>query len=82
MKWYPGFSVTVLLLAGCASGAPNGVDSNPEQVCTEPRPEVCTMEYKPVCARLEDGSQQTYSNGCGACADERVVAWRERACGE
>ncbi len=34
--------------------------------CTAPRPKVCTMDYKPVCAQLKDGSFKTYSNGCSA----------------
>jgi hypothetical protein len=82
MKWYASLAAAALLSASCASGTQKGVGSMAEQVCEEPRPQVCTMEYNPVCARLDDGSQQTYSNGCGACADARVVAWREQACGE
>ena len=40
--------VAFLALAACASQEP--VDSNPLTQCTEPRPQVCTMEYAPACA--------------------------------
>ena len=50
------------------------------QVCAMPRPEVCTMEYLPVCGELFDGSIKTYSNACTACADTQVNAYREGAC--
>jgi len=82
MKWHASLSAVAVLLASCASSAPKIAGSLSEQVCQEPRPQVCTMEYNPVCARLEDGLHETYSNGCSACADSRVVAWQERACGE
>ena len=49
-------------------------------VCTEPRPMVCTMEYRPVCADLQNGNQETYASGCNACADVAVVSWTPNAC--
>ncbi len=56
-------------------------DPDASIACTPPRPEVCTMIYAPVCATLEDGlSQEQYSSPCNACADDRVVAYREGAC--
>ncbi|MCW5772119.1 MAG: hypothetical protein KIT16_10825 [Rhodospirillaceae bacterium] len=42
--------------------------------CTEPRPQMCTQDYKPVCATKADGTRRTYSNGCMACADKSVVS--------
>jgi hypothetical protein len=82
MKPHAIFAAASLLLASCATSPPQGAGAMPEQVCEEPRPQACTMDYRPVCARLEDGSQKTYSNACGACADGSVVAWREGACAE
>jgi hypothetical protein len=41
--------------------------------CSDPRPEACTREYRPVCGRYGDGTRQTHPNGCDACADPRVV---------
>ncbi len=49
-------------------------------ICTEPRPEICTMDYRPVCAQHEDGTLKTYSNGCTACSDPAVIGHREGAC--
>lgn len=51
-----------------------------QQACSEPRAEVCTMEYAPVCANKVDGSQQQYSNGCSACADPDVNAYNVGPC--
>jgi hypothetical protein len=48
--------------------------------CTEPRPQICTQDYRPVCAMLQDGSLKTYSNGCNACSDPAVTGYREGAC--
>jgi hypothetical protein len=48
--------------------------------CPEIRPEVCTQDYRPVCAELENGDMKTYSNGCNACADPAVIGYRDGAC--
>ncbi|NNJ96222.1 MAG: hypothetical protein HKP12_03600 [Gammaproteobacteria bacterium] len=51
--------------------------------CTEPRPEVCTMDYDPVCGlRKLSGIDKwkTYANDCTACADATVVAYKKGAC--
>jgi len=49
-------------------------------ICEEPRPQICTMDYRPVCAQLEDGTFKTYSNGCTACSDPIVTGHRAGAC--
>ncbi len=49
-------------------------------ICPEPRPQICTMDYRPVCAQLGDGTFKTYSNGCTACTDPIVTGYREGAC--
>ena len=43
--------------------------------CTEPRPQICTQEYVPVCASLKDGTKQTYPSECAACSDANVVSY-------
>lgn len=53
----------------------------PVGACQEPRPEFCTMDYQPVCG-YGDKHQQTYSNGCSACADASVLGWVQGACEE
>jgi len=49
-------------------------------ICQEPRPQICTMDYQPVCAQLEDGTFKTYSNDCTACSETLVIGHREGAC--
>lgn len=49
-------------------------------LCPEVRPQVCTQDYKPVCARFRDGSRRTYANACSACADVGVVGYSPGEC--
>jgi hypothetical protein len=83
----------VALLVLCFMAVPAFADEYPEEglpessgevealtVCLEPRPQICTMDYRPVCAKLEDGTFKTYSNGCTACAETVVIGHREGAC--
>jgi len=49
-------------------------------VCKDPRPQICTMEYRPVCATLTDASVKTFASGCSACSDAQVVSWVEGEC--
>ncbi len=49
-------------------------------VCTDPRPQVCTMDYRPVCGEQSNGSFKTYSNGCTACSDQAVIGYVEGEC--
>ena len=69
-------------LVACASTPPPGEPMAGATQCEEPRPQVCTADYRPVCATLADGSQKTYSNGCSACGDPAVGAWVEGECAE
>ncbi len=72
-----------LALGGCAAPAANqSIPAADATVCEDQRPEVCTMDYRPVCANLADGSNKTYSNGCGACSDANVNSWVEGECPE
>ena len=68
-----------LILAACASRAtlPNSATR-----CTEPRPQLCTMQYLPVCASTVDASAPgtTYANACAACADPAVAWHRPGTC--
>ena len=59
--------------------------------CKDPRPEMCTQDYRPVCATRDNGVRcvttpcdstetATYSNGCMACADPAVYYYIEGAC--
>lgn len=64
------------IVAGCTATAPE-----PDlELCTDPRPQMCTREYNPVCATLADGSTKTYATGCTACSDPAVTGWVMGAC--
>ncbi len=54
--------------------------SNDFTPCSNPRPEVCTQQYDPVCARHQNGVFQNYSNSCMACSQPEVQAYRAGAC--
>ena len=77
-----------ILMSGC-----NTVDQKQAGVveCKDPRPEMCTQHYDPVCATRDNGVRcvttpcdstetATYSNGCMACADPAVFYHIKGAC--
>jgi len=77
-----------ILAVGCAtttSEEKNDMLNEPGALdiilCEEPRPQICTREYDPVCATLHDGTTITGSTGCTSCSDPQVVGYRKGACG-
>ncbi len=75
----PAFLLAALLLIGACA---NGPETPLVVQCETPRPQVCTMEYDPVCAQLVAGGETTYASPCNACADDAVSAYRRGACPE
>ena len=72
-------------LTACTAAPQSTGDGEPraaEGFCADPRPEICTMDYTPVCGQLRDGTEKTYSNGCSACSDIAVESYRPGACEE
>ena len=49
-------------------------------VCPEARPQICTMEYMPVCGSNSNGTSKTYGNACSACGDVEVAGYVVGAC--
>ncbi|WP_220719025.1 Kazal-type serine protease inhibitor [Agarivorans litoreus] len=47
--------------------------------CEEPRPEICTMEYDPVCGEV-NGELKEYGNACSACGDPEINTYQKGAC--
>lgn len=83
------FKLVALTVSLTACASPNLSAENktkPElTTCPEERPQICTMDYKPVCAIRDTGvrcvtapcpstEQKTYSNACSACADVKVYS--------
>lgn len=61
--------------------------TNDVVVCQDPRSNVCTREYAPVCAikkcmasPCSSVKKVTYANACTACADKTVRAYRPLKC--
>jgi hypothetical protein len=59
-----------------------GKEAETLRLCPEPRPQICTREYRPVCAQMQDGTFKTYSTGCTSCSDPKVIGYRDGACAE
>jgi len=73
----------LLGLTACASVPPGEPGSaGVENVCEDPRPQVCTADYRPVCGTQIDARVKTYSNACSACGDASVLSWVEGECPE
>lgn len=72
------YAVIVILglLSGCATQSPDAIP------CTEPRPQVCTMEFAPACAVLSSGGRKEFSSPCSACADPAVTGYVSGPCPE
>ena len=81
------------ITGACSSNANTASGEIPTSVilCEEPRPEMCSQEYRPVCATRDNGIRRvtrpcnttelaTYSNGCTACADTSVFSYRLAEC--
>jgi len=66
-----------LLISGCQP-SPSQIEN--QIMCEEPRPEMCTMNYLPVCGLNADKSVKTYSNACAACSDKQVVSYTDGEC--
>ena len=78
MRGPVGLFAAILLLPAC------GFNQQPTPMlvtqCETPRPQVCTMEYAPVCANLVIGETREYSSGCNACADDAVAGYLSGPC--
>jgi hypothetical protein len=85
-----GLVPVIFLLMSCATQNPVQVPANAVQ-CTDPRPQICTMDYTPVCATRDNGTRcattpcdntemATYANACGACSDPAVIYHQPGAC--
>lgn len=85
--------VLILLCTACpqASDPVPSAEEPALTMCTDPRPEMCTKEYMPVCGSRDTGIRcvttpcpseewKTYGNKCTACADPKVFGYKPGAC--
>jgi len=72
-----GFFFLLISVNACQS---TGVKSDNQASCLEPRPDMCTMDYQPVCGFNVDNGSKTFSNGCAACSDRSVVKYINNEC--
>jgi hypothetical protein len=70
----------ILTVSACSSTHQATINEMELLKCPEVRPDVCTMNYDPVCGRLSDGSFKTYSNACNACTDPHVSSYFPHEC--
>jgi len=73
------FITITLLLSACQS---TPTKQQVEVECQEPRPEICTRHFKPVCGVFSEGGSKTYSNDCTACADKSVKGFNLGQCAQ
>ena len=78
---------TVFALAACSTTDTTEQTAKPLPIlpsysnsCPDERPQMCTMDYRPVCGTTESGELKTFSNACGACADVTVRGYSEGEC--
>lgn len=71
--------IGAIVISACSTTSTTSTDNNTTQ-CEEPRPQMCTMEYMPVCATLADGSNKTFASGCSACGDSEVKSYTDNEC--
>ena len=75
--------LTGFTTVGCAITQPSGETTMTQSnlvACEDPRPQICTAIYDPVCALTADNSYKTYASACSACGDANVSGHRPGAC--
>lgn len=73
------FCITALFLSLVSACSNLQQSPSANNLCPEPRPEMCTHIYAPVCALHPDGFKTAPSN-CSACSDKNVSGYNNGAC--
>ena len=76
------YILLILIIATGCTSVSNTNNAKDEKIlsCPEQRPDMCTMQYEPVCAYLVNSSQRTFSNACNACSDKNVSGYKPGQC--
>lgn len=78
-------SALILLLLAACSHTPETAPAKPATLTESCSKRMCTREYEPVCATIEQNGrtvQQTFGNRCSVCSDTgRIVKLAQGACG-
>lgn len=72
--------VPLLLISGCVSNKVDKPVIDVVQYCPDERPQMCTMQYDPVCGFHADASSKTYSSDCTACSHPEVIGYNPGEC--
>ncbi len=73
--------LSILLLTTITACTVNPEQKNNNIVsCKDPRPQMCTMDYNPVCGFISPNQIKTFSNGCVACSDSKVLSHTNNVC--
>ena len=66
--------IATLVFTGLLVGCQTTPSIPPEaQRCESPRPQVCTMDFRPACGFSSENISKTFSNTCNACSHEEVL---------
>jgi hypothetical protein len=91
--------VALFFLSACQNKQPipspksDPIPTGAYSKCKEPRPELCTQEFRPVCGKVDTGvrcvtkpcpssENKTYPNACTACTDPKVYGFWKTLCPE
>lgn len=78
------FIFLVLSLASCVIYTKPEVTDEPLKFdminCEEPRPQICTREFRPVCGLQASGQYKTFPAACDACSKKEVSSYYKGVC--
>lgn len=78
------FIILVLSLVSCVVYTKPDETEKPRKFdmtnCEEPRPQICTREFRPVCGLQDSGQYKTYSTACEACSHKQVTSYYKGVC--
>jgi hypothetical protein len=75
--------MSLIFLSGCSTPLVAKIQKKENSdlivLCKNPRPQICTMIYNPVCA-YQGEKTNTYASDCSACADSTVSGYTLGEC--